>query len=281
MISVLGILITLLFLFPSRVFAITVTISNIPTTISDQPFNIDVSVSGAQAGTNYLRANLFPSGTTKYFGYTFNGSSFVNGSDYSEYLPITIDSSSEWTGTIQAKLDPASSYFAGSGNYSLKVRRYTQSGSSYTWSNEITLAVDFATPTPSPSPTPTPSPTQPPSHSPTSIPTTSSTPKSKTVGTTSNNPTTPKPATPLPSAQNNVTTSIPSNSLVKTEYHIASVAGASSSATPSALVEVKNEKQINFLPWIGGILILAGLGSLTLIYLRGHETIFNKFRGRN
>ncbi len=61
------IILTLLYLFfgVSPIFAVTVTISNIPSTITDQPFNMDVAVSGAQANTtNYLRANLFPTGTT-------------------------------------------------------------------------------------------------------------------------------------------------------------------------------------------------------------------------
>lgn len=152
--------ILLYILFTATVtLAVTVTISNVPSTISDQPFSIDASVSGAQAGTNYLRANLFPPGTTKYFGYTFNGTTFVNSSDFSQYFPITIDSSSNWSGTIQAKLDTSSSYYSGPGTYSLKVRRYTQSGSTYTWSNEISLVVNLSTPTPTSTPTSTPFPT--------------------------------------------------------------------------------------------------------------------------
>ena len=142
-----------------NVFAVSVNISNVPSTISDQPFNIDASVAGAQAGTNYIRANIFPTGTTDYFGYTYNGSSFVNSSNYYDYLPVTIDSSGNWSGTIQAKMDPSSSYFTGPGSYSLKVRRYTTLGS-YTWSNEITVNVNYSNPTPTPtlSPAPTSSP---------------------------------------------------------------------------------------------------------------------------
>ena len=106
------------------VYAVSVTISNTPSSITDQPFSLNVSISGAQTGTNYLRANLFPTGTTSYFGYTYNGSAYINSSDFSQYLPVTIDSSGNWNGSIQAKLDSSLSYFTGSGSYSLKVRRY-------------------------------------------------------------------------------------------------------------------------------------------------------------
>ena len=141
-----------------NVFAVSVTISNVPSTVTDQPFNIDVSVTGAGTGTNYIRANLFPTGSSNYFGYTFNGSSFINSSVYSDYLPVNIDSSGNWNGTIQAKLDP-SNFFTGPGSYSLKVRRYTPTGSTYTWSNEVTVNINYANPTPTPTPSPTLSPT--------------------------------------------------------------------------------------------------------------------------
>lgn len=144
-----------LFLGARSALAVIVTISNIPDAISDQPFSINVSVSGASAATNYLRANFFPAGTTNYFGFTYNGADYINSSTYSQYLPITIDSSGNWSGTIQAKIDTSSSYYTGSGTYSFKVRRYTESGSSYTWSNELSTIINLPTPTPSPTSTPT------------------------------------------------------------------------------------------------------------------------------
>lgn len=146
------------FLFlTSPALAVTVTISNVPSSITSEPFSFNVSVSSAQSSTtNYLRANLFPPSTTNYFGYTQNGSSYVNSSTYSDYLPIPIDSSGNWSGSILAKLDPNSSYYSGSGTYNLKVRRYTQSGSSYTWSDEAILTINYSsTPSPSPSPSST------------------------------------------------------------------------------------------------------------------------------
>ena len=264
-----------LFFGVSPIFAVTVTISNYPSVISDQPFNFDVSVSGAQSGTNYLRANLFLSGTTKYFGYTFNGSNFANSSDYSQYLPITIDPEGTWIGSIQAKLDPDSSYYNGPGTYSLKVRRYTQSGSSYTWSNEVNLSINLPTPTPSPTPSPTPTstptpatPYQPLKPSPTPSPSSSF---SKTKTTTSTSSPTPKPS--LTTSPSSTPTPSPSKNVTKTVVKIASVAGASSSATPSTMTEVKNQKPTSPIFWIGIVLVLMGVGSLGYIYLRKNAKI--------
>lgn len=275
-----------LFVGVTPVFAISVTISNVPSEITDQPFNIDVTVSGAQAGTNYLRANLFPHGTTKYFGFTNNGTSFINSSDYYQYFPITIAQSGNWTGSIQAKLDPDSSYFSGPGAYSLKVRRYTQSGSSYTWSNEVTLAVNFTTPTPTPTPSPTPNPTPSPTPSPTptALPTpsnNSSTSKTKTSNVTKTPSPTLSPTTPIPSAQDIAITSFPEKSLArKIEYRIASVAAVTTSASPSAKLEVKSQKQTNYFFWAGLILIFAGISSIGYIYLRKNANTHIRLRKR-
>lgn len=272
MIWVILLLIIRFFISVSPVFAVSVTISNVPFSITDQPFNIDVSVAGAQAGTNYLRANLFPTGTTKYFGYTYNGTSFVNSSDYSQYFPIPIDSSGNWSGTIQAKVDTNSSYYTDPGTYSLKVRRYTQSGSSYTWSNEVTLTLDLPTPTPVPSPIPTPIP----SPTPSSTITATSTSISKK--------TTPQIISPTPVPASKSTT-VPlldktDNSLslknITKNNSIASVAGErkESTASPKTLqTEIKPQKQINFPIMVGVVLVIFGFISLFYIYLQRKKEI--------
>lgn len=266
------------FLLATPVFAVSVTISNTPSSINDEPFNLDVSVSGAQAGTNYLRANLFSSGTTKYFGYTYNGTDFVNSSDYSQYFPVTIDSSGSWTGSIQAKLDPDSSYFTGSGTYNLKVRRYTQFGSSYTWSNEVTLVVNIPTPSPTPSPSPSATPTPSPSPSPSatiSSANNSSGTKVKTTSSLSKNSSS-LPNDPTPSQTPQIkTNTIPSNSIAKVDYHVASVAGAAASGSTNPSSEIKSQKQTNIPLITGVILIIIGAGSLSYVYLR------HKFGKRN
>jgi hypothetical protein len=131
--------------------AVSVTISNIPSSIDDSGFTFNASIAGASSGTNYLRANFSPPSTTSYFGYTYNNSSFINSSTCTDYLPVTIDSSGNWSGTVQAKIDTSSSYYSGAGSYGFKVRRYTSSCSSYIWSNELTATVTITTPSPSPS----------------------------------------------------------------------------------------------------------------------------------
>lgn len=163
--KLISVFIVLLFIFlgarPSFAL-VSVTISDAPSYVDEQPFTFNVSVTGAQAGTNYLRANFFSTDTTKYFGYTYNGSAFVNSSTCYDYLPITIDSSGNWSGAVQAKIDKSSIYYSGSGTYGFKVRRYTQScPSSYLWSNEVTITVSTPSST-SPSPSLSPSSTSPP-----------------------------------------------------------------------------------------------------------------------
>ena len=157
----LAVVILLAFLFLAKpALAVTVTIANVPPTVTDQPFEFNVSVGGANAGTNYIRANFSQVGTFNYFGYTYNGTTFVNSSTCPDYLAVTIDSSGNWSGTVQAKIDTTSNFYSGPGTYNFKVRRYTQScsSSSYIWSNEI--VVNTNTTSPSTSPSPSQSPTQ-------------------------------------------------------------------------------------------------------------------------
>lgn len=150
-----------LLLSPKPASAVTVTISNTPATITDQPFTFDVSVSGAQSGINYLRVDLSRPAIASYFGFTWNGTSFYNGSDHTQYLPVTIDQSGNWSGAIQGKLDSTASEYTGPGQYNLRVRRYTPSGYNPTPSNTATVDITYqpsSTPSPTPTPTPTPTP---------------------------------------------------------------------------------------------------------------------------
>lgn len=148
----------LVFLFLAKpVSAVIVTISNVPSQVSDQAFSFNVSLNCSGCGQSYLRANFFPTGTTNsYFGYSHSGTSFINSSTCTEYLPVNVDSSGNWSGTMQAKIDTVNSSYAGSGNYSFKVRRYTPS-CSVTWSNEVIVNVSITSTTPPPSSSPSPS----------------------------------------------------------------------------------------------------------------------------
>lgn len=153
------ILTALFFLFAgvSSAFAVTVTLSNIPSTISDQPFNFDVSVTGASAGTNYLRIDLYKDGTTNYFGETFVNGTWYNGSDGTQYFPIIILSGQVWTGSVQGKVGtPSSTDFPGSGTYKLKIRRYTSSGTASSGDDQTPTSIEIALASPTPTPSPTP-----------------------------------------------------------------------------------------------------------------------------
>jgi hypothetical protein len=243
--------------------AVSVNISNIPSSVTDQPFSIDVSVASASAGTNYLRANLFPTGTTSYFGYTYNGSDYINSSNYSEYFPITIPSSGSWSGTIQAKLDSASSHYSGPGSYSLKVRRYTQSGSSYTWSNEVLLSVDFTLPTPSPSESPSPTPSSSPSPS-----ASASTSSSKTTKTTaSTTPAKSSSPTPTPSTKVVSKTEIEDKPLSQLP-DLSSIAGVASESTEEEGLETKlaGDSSFNWKKVLGIVVLLTGLGAGVFVW---------------
>lgn len=153
------ILTVLLLLFGvSPAFAVAPTISNVPSTINtDSEFSISVSMSGLSINTIYrLRLALAVTGTSNYFGSTFNGSTYYNGTpspiNYANFLSVTTDSSGAWSGTLQGKVESSDPNFSGtSGTYDLKVGRYTASGTSATWSNISQTNVVVPTPSPSPS----------------------------------------------------------------------------------------------------------------------------------
>lgn len=154
-------LIAVIFLFfPNAASAVSLDIASFPSTISDQSFDLNVSVSGASAGTNYLRVDLYKDTTFNYFGETYNGSSWYEGSTGTQYFPITIISGQTWNGTIQGKVGtPTSTQFPGSGDYKLKIRRYTNSGNPATSDTQtpkdITITLTSATTTPATTVTPT------------------------------------------------------------------------------------------------------------------------------
>src|SRR5258706_6771329 len=112
-----------------NILAVTVSVSNFPSSISSDMFNVDVLVTGAGNGTNYLRVDLYKDGTTNYFGETYNGSDWYSASTGTSYFPVQIQNSSG-SATVQAQLgNPTVTNYPGPGSYKLKIRRYTSSGS--------------------------------------------------------------------------------------------------------------------------------------------------------
>lgn len=156
----LFIVIVFLFLLASPIFAVSVIVTDMPSTISATPFSVTVSVYGANAGKNYLRVDLFKDGTSNYFGETYNGSEWYFGSVGTSYFPIDIASStSTASATFQAQIgEPSSTEYPGPGAYKLRIRRYT-SATSYSASGSYDVTIDIPTPTPTSSPTPISAPT--------------------------------------------------------------------------------------------------------------------------
>src|SRR5579859_3747309 len=159
-----------LWISPSYATAPQVTASPSGTIHLDEPFTISATMSGLSKNAVYrLRIAIAEPGTTNYFGSTWNGNSWYNGTPspitYAYFLSITTDTNGSWFGDIQGRIDPDDPNFtSGSGVYDLKIGRYTQTGSSATWSDTLPLMVFVPEPTPLP---PTPVPTQ----VPTAIPT--------------------------------------------------------------------------------------------------------------
>ncbi|GDX61730.1 hypothetical protein LBMAG33_0400 [Candidatus Levyibacteriota bacterium] len=171
----IALIIGIIFLIASTKFVnavVTTIVSDIPLSIISESFTITATISGATAGTNYLRVDLYKDQTINYFGETFNGSYWYTGSEYAQFLPIVIQSGASWTGLIQARTgNPSITEYDGMGIYKLRIRRYTTSGS-YTSSEASVNAVtvNILVPTQTPTPYPTVLPTITASPQPTSLP---------------------------------------------------------------------------------------------------------------
>jgi hypothetical protein len=154
-----------------QVYAVFVTVSDIPPSISIAPFSVTISVFGANTGKNYLRVDLYKEGSSNYFGETFNGNEWYFGSTGTSYFPIDITSSSSTaSAAVQVQVgDPSATDYSGSGPYKLRVRRYT-SASSYSVSSPYDVVIDVPTPTQIPTPSCTPMPVNTSTPSPTATP---------------------------------------------------------------------------------------------------------------
>lgn len=197
------------------------TITNVaPSEInsSNDAFTVDVSTSSLESNPQYLQLALTAVGSpTNLLGFTQNnaGSWYVyksspTSSDLtSTFYSFTHDNGS-WSGQISGKVDIEDTGYIGSGQYNLRLYKYTISeagnvSSSYvTWSSPTVVNISASsTPTPTFVPTNTPVPTTAPTATktptPTPIKTPTPTPKSSSSGG-SGATATPKPTSPPTSA---------------------------------------------------------------------------------
>lgn len=157
----------------NHVQAVTLTYSNIPSTISSDSFNLNITVDGASPGTNYLRIDLYKEGTNNYFGETQIGGNWYRGSEGNQYIPITIGSDKIATAAVTGRVgQPSLSDYPSPGDYYLRIRRYTESGNPAGSDEQTPIKVNITAPaaSPTPSPEPTPKSTPSPSPSPTTSP---------------------------------------------------------------------------------------------------------------
>lgn len=120
-------------------------IKDIPSEInSDQEFDISVSLNLPEKTNTgfYLKGAFKKSDSSNYFGFTLNGDWVKNNSSYSNQYKIPTDSEGKWAGKIKVRPDSLDSGFDGSGNYILKVGRYSDSGSGPVWSNELNIKIN-------------------------------------------------------------------------------------------------------------------------------------------
>lgn len=239
----------------------------------NQSFTISSTMSGLSKNSIYkMRIVFAPTGTSNYFGSTWNGSSWYNGTpspiNYSNFLSITTDGTGAWWGDVQGEIDPDDPNFTtGSGTYDLKIGRYTQTGSTATWSNIVSASIVLP-------PTPTPSPTTIPTDTPVLV-----TPTARPIATA-----TLKPA-------NTPTLSIPSSIISLSPTDISSfgaVLGTMSADTPTrenrptfvAAEADHKETIVNPLPLIfilGGFGLLASCGILIALQSEKGKALWKRF----
>lgn len=271
------------FPFVTKTYGAAPTITSSPSSVNlDTSFTISATMSGLTNNAVYrLRIVFAQPGTSNYFGSTYNGSSWYNGTpspiSYANFLTINANGNGAWWGDIQGKIESDDPNFTtGDGAYDVKVGRYTQTGSSATWSNIVSVQL-ILPPTPTPTETPTPTPTSAPTPTKTPTPTPSATPTPTLRPTVTP---TPRPtSTPIPThVQSTIElSSVPTSVLGESTESI-----TSEEPSPTKEVKTLGSSQNNLSKiLIGlGILILASCGILAFRLSKTGKTIWEKFFSR-
>jgi len=156
-------IVTLFYFFVSSVFAVTLSITQFPSTIDEQQeTDVVFSLGCSNCGDSYIRGVFYPSGTS-YFGFTKNNAGNFIGSvsDKTQYFKIAKEDviGSSWSGIFKVKPDVTDASYGGPGQYSFKIGRYTSADSSAFWSGAVTVSITGPTPTNTPTVTPSLEPT--------------------------------------------------------------------------------------------------------------------------
>ncbi len=137
------------------------TINNVaPTTIksTEDIITVSASASGLQSSSQYLQVLWTKeSEAVDYFGLTRNLTdewfvykSSPTTSDLATYFYSFVPLSGNWSGQLEAKIDPADSGFKGQGNYLIKLAKYITSSPSYSNSVPVAVNISLLSPTPTP-----------------------------------------------------------------------------------------------------------------------------------
>lgn len=124
----------------------------------DSEFTINATMSGLTKNAVYrLRIALSKPDGHSYFGSTegYNGS--PSPIDYSKFKNITTDDKGSWSGEIKGKVENSDPNYKDKDlkTFDLKLGRYTENGTSATWSEIVKINLENPNPPP---PTPTPKP---------------------------------------------------------------------------------------------------------------------------
>lgn len=214
------------------------TISGAPSSIdSDKSFSVNVVLNLFDNPNTkfYLKGAFKKADSSNYFGLTKVGSSWVeNGAEYQNQFSLTTDSSGSWSGSLDIEPDVMDSGYGGSGDYIFKVGRYTSSGSGPIWSSEVTIHIN-----------------------------------AKAVGDTSSNSDSPKTTSTTKTTQTySKDTSLPEVVYSLENYRKISSSSASPTPSPTPSPEVKGTSSFNPTILLGGLFILAGVGSIIYIKYR-------------
>lgn len=257
-------------------FTLTTPLSSIN---EDQEIEATINLSIRNQGNTvyYLEGAFKKEGSDRYFGLTWNDTQwvkYISSDNFQSLKSITTNPEGTYSGILKVKLDTSSSQFTGSGNYILRINRFTSSGSLTPSDNQIILAVTaFPTSTPTPTPTPPPDPTATPTSTSITTPTNTPIPTTKPTSKPTVKPTTKPTSKPTTS-----------NSTLSKEESVAnppaSILGVNitetqtNSSSPSALTKSENSSPTQGIIFLGGgiIFILLAVFAFTFIVKKGSNT---------